>query len=337
MIKFGIIGTNFIVDTFLDVANSCNKFQLTAIYSRNEDTAKKFAEKYNIENIFTNLDDMANSGKIDAVYIASPNSFHCEHSLKFLEKKIAVLCEKPLASNEKEVKLMIKTAKNNNTVFMEAMRLIYNPTYEVIKLNLNLIGKIRGVFTNFCKYSSRFDSYKNGIVENAFKLNLSNGSLMDIGIYPISFVINLFGTPNKIQAEGTLLETGVDGCGSALFKYDDFTAIINHSKIATSDIPSEIVGENGSIIINNISLLENVILKYKHPITKEFIVKGLTSYIPNKDIKNDMYFELETFISQCENIDKIHLDHLNKNSLECIKILDEIRKQIGIIYPSDLK
>lgn len=103
MVRFGIVGTNWITERFLKAALQVEDFQLTAVYSRTEEKAKEFAAKYGVERTFTDLKTMAASGEIDAVYIASPNSLHAEQSILFMKNNVHVLCEKPVASNTKEL------------------------------------------------------------------------------------------------------------------------------------------------------------------------------------------------------------------------------------------
>ncbi|WP_341467137.1 hypothetical protein [Clostridium septicum] len=86
---------------------------------------------------------------------------------------------------------MIKVAKENNVVLMEAMKTTLFPNFKIIKDNLYKIGKVRRYFASFCQYSSRYDKYKSGEILNAFKPELSNGSLMDIGVYCIAPMVNL--------------------------------------------------------------------------------------------------------------------------------------------------
>ena len=122
MIRFGVVGTNWITDAFIRGASLNKGFRLNAVYSRTKERAQQFAGKYLVENIFTDLNEMAESKSIDAVYIASPNSLHKKQSILFLNNQKHVLCEKPLASNCKEVMEMIKVAKNNKVLLMEAMK-----------------------------------------------------------------------------------------------------------------------------------------------------------------------------------------------------------------------
>ena len=325
-LRFGVIGTSKITDWFLEGAQHARAFTLTAVYSRSEETATAFSKKYHVPYIFTNLKDMAESDVIDAVYIASPNALHAEQTILFLNNKKHVLCEKAFASNSIEVIKMIATAKRNQVILMEAMKTTLLPNFNVIKDNLHKIGKIRRYFGSYCQYSSRYDTYKAGIILNAFKLELSNGSLMDLGVYCIHPMINLFGKPNELKANGVMLESGVDGEGSLLFKYDDMEGIAVFSKIANSILPSEIQGEDGNIIIQNINDFERVKIIYKD---------GTEEDISQIHIKDNMYYEIYEFINLVKNKDFKTNAHMLQISKWVMESMDEARKQMGLVFSCD--
>ncbi|MBS4197429.1 Gfo/Idh/MocA family protein [Lederbergia citri] len=327
MIRFGIIGTNWITDELIRSAQHIADFQLTAIYSRTKEKGQEFAAKYGVNAVFTNIDEMAESDKLDAVYIASPNSFHAEQSITFLRHGKHVLCEKPIASNPAEVKKMIQTAKNHNVLLMEALKTTVLPNFKAIQENLHKIGKVRRFFANFSKYSSRYDAYREGNILNAFNPTFSNGSLMDLGIYCVYPLVVLFGEPKKIHANAVMLESGVDGSGSLILQYDNFEAVLTHSKIVNSYIPSEIQGEDGSIIIDEISTPENVEIKYRNGKLEKI---GQPYTVPS------MYYEVEEFINLIKSGTLESKVNSYENSLITAHILSEARKQIGLTYPADL-
>ncbi len=326
-IKFGIIGTGKIVERFLDAALKHEKFELVAMYSRSLEKAEEFGKKYGATEFFDDLNEFAKSKDIDAVYIASPNSLHSHQAILCLENKKHVLCEKPMASNEIEVKAMIDAAKKNNVLLMEAMRLTVLPNFLRVKENLHKIGTVRRYFASYCQYSSRYDKYKEGIILNAFKKELSNGSLMDIGVYCIHPMINLFGMPNKIVSESMLLESGVDGQGSALFSYEGASGVVMYSKISDSKLPLEIQGEEGTIIVDSI-LFKNAKIVYRD---------GKEEIISVKQKENDMYYEVDEFINVINRNETESMKNSYENSLMAIQAMDEIRMQIGLEYPADLK
>ncbi|VEC49170.1 Possible oxidoreductase [Klebsiella aerogenes] len=76
MIRFAVVGTNWITKQFVDAAHETGKYKLTAIYSRSLEQAQAFAKDYPVEHLFTSLDELAQSPDVGRVYIASPNSLH---------------------------------------------------------------------------------------------------------------------------------------------------------------------------------------------------------------------------------------------------------------------
>ncbi|WP_442597912.1 Gfo/Idh/MocA family protein [Neobacillus sp. D3-1R] len=326
MVRFGVVGTNFITDQLLDSVKELTDFSLTAVYSRTEERAKEYAAKYGVNTIFTNLEDMAKSEEIDAVYIASPNSFHASQSILFLQNGKHVLCEKPLASNVHEVEAMQSAARENHVVLMEAMKPTLMPTFKSIQENLHKIGKVRRFFGNYCQYSSRYDSFKRGTVLNAFNPTFSNGALMDLGVYCIYPMVVLFGMPEEIKASAIMLSSGVDGQGSAVFQFKELEAVIQYSKITNSYSPSEIQGEEGSIIIDKISTPEKVEIRYRD---------GRIEPISIPQVHQPMYYEVEEFVNLIKTGQTESKINSFQHSWMTSQICDAIRKQIGLIYPAD--
>ncbi|MBO9131452.1 Gfo/Idh/MocA family oxidoreductase [Bacillus sp. 165] len=326
MINFGVIGTNWITERFIDAAIKVEDFSLTAVYSRTEEKAKEFASKFNVENIFTNLEEMARSEEIEAVYIASPNSLHAQQAILMMEHGKHVICEKPLASNTAEAEEMIRVARKNNVLFMEAMKSTLQPNFLCIKEHLHKIGKVRRYFASYCQYSSRYDSYKQGNVLNAFNPVFSNGALMDIGIYCIYPLVVLFGEPKQVQGMGYMLESGVDGQGSIQLQYEEMDASIMYSKITDSYVPCEIQGENGSIIIDKIHTPERVEIRYRD---------GSVEDISQPQESNTMYYEAKEFVELIKNGKVESAINSYNYSLITAKIMEEARKQIGVVYPAD--
>lgn len=271
---------------------------------------------------------MAVSQEIDAVYIATPNSYHAEQAILFLQNGKHVLCEKPLAVNATEVARMIQAAKDHNALLMEAMKSTLLPNFKVIQDNLHKIGPIRRYFASYCQYSSRYDKYKEGIVLNAFNPEFANGSLMDLGVYCLYPLITLFGEPKEVKATGIMLDSGVDGEGSVILKYDDKDAIVMYSKITNSYLPSEIQGEKGSIMIDKIHTAEKVEIHY---------TDGTVEQLTVDQSHPAMYYEVKEFI-ELINRGKTESDtNSYKNSYTTIQVLDKVRDEIGLVYQSDHK
>lgn len=325
-VRFGVIGTNFIVDKVLEAARLDHRFELTAIYSRTQERADEFAKKHNVPHTFTSLEDMLSSNLIDAVYIASPNSLHASQSILCMQHGKHVFCEKPFASNANEVKTMIAAAEKYNVRLMEAMKPTMTPNFSVIKDNLKEIGTIRKYFSCYCQYSSRYDKLKEGVILNAFDPSLSNGAVMDLGVYTIYPMVVLFGRPKKISATGLKLFTGADGQGSVNFEYEGMDATVMYSKIADSSLPTEIQGEEGTITADRINIINKVTLKKRG---------GEETIISTPNPTHEYYFEVAEFIDLIQKNERESTINSLENSLITIEIIDEIRKQLEIIYPAD--
>ncbi|HBE78331.1 MAG TPA: oxidoreductase [Firmicutes bacterium] len=326
MTRFGVVGTGWITEEFIKAANLDQRFQLTAVHSRNQARASEFAKKYSAEHIFTDLEKMAKSKTVDAVYIASPNCCHARQAILFMNHQKHVLCEKPIASNVKELLAMIEASKANQVTLMEALKTTFLPNFDAIRENLPKIGRIRRIFTSKCQYSSRYDAFKEGKTPNAFDPKLSNGSLMDIGVYCIYPVVALLGKPDSIEANAVFLESGVDGEGNLVLHYPDKEAVIIHSKITDSKLSSEIQGEAGNIIIDKISTPQKIEIHYRN---------GLTEDISREQSEALMSYEVQEILHLIENHQIESPVNSQQLSLAVMEIMDEARKKIGLVFPAD--
>lgn len=334
-IRFGVVGTNNITDWVIAGGRQDERFELTAVCSRTQERAEEFAAKHGIPHIFTSLEEMASSPLIDAVYIATPNYVHAEQSILCMNHGKHVLCEKPFASNAKEVRLMIEAAKKNKVTLMEAMISTLNPNFAIAKERMKDLGTIRRYFASYCQYSSRYDKFKEGIILNAFKPELSNGAVMDIGIYTIYPMVALFGKPQQIEAQGIVLHTGADGQGAVNFQYEGMNATVLYSKIANSALPTEIEGEAGNLLLDKIHITKQV-----DYIPRQVTAQGKEQENHCQSIgapleKSEYYYEIAEFINLIEQGKQESNVNSWENSLTTLEIIDEIRRQLGVHYPAD--
>lgn len=334
-IRFGVIGTNFITDWVIAGAKQDERFELVAVCSRTQERANEFAAKYDIPYTFTSLEEMAASPLIDAVYIATPNYLHASQSILCMKHGKHVLCEKPMASNAYEVKQMIAASRQYGVTLMEAMKPTLTPNFRVLREALPKAGVIRRYFASYCQYSSRYDKFKEGIVLNAFKPELSNGAMMDIGVYTVYPMVVLFGRPNKISASGVVLSTGTDGQGAVNFEYEGMNATVLYSKIANSSLPTEIEGEDGNFMLDKINQINRVTWQAR-PVASS----GKGPLTPVEDIsavtdKDEYYYEIAEFINlvQAGKLESEVNSH--ENSLITIEIIDEVRRQLGVSFLAD--
>ena len=335
MTNFSVIGTSKITDAFIEAARQDPRFNLVAIYSRQQTTAQAFADKHNIEHCFTDLTLLATSKLIDAVYIASPNNFHAQQSIALLESGKHVLCEKPIAINCAELTKMVASAKANNVTFMEAMLVTFLPNYQQIKNHIKALGNIHKYSASFCQLSSRYPAYLRGENPNTFNLSFGNGALMDVGIYPLYLAIDLFGLPTEVIGQSHKLPTGVDGYGDLLLKYDlpdtdsnqaTLQAHISYSKLSNGNNICEIQGENGYLMWQHSSLFNEVSLHLND---------GSCQTLTLAQTDNRMTYELSHFIDLIESGHSESSVNSWQLSQQVLSVIEQARKQQGIIYPAD--
>ena len=327
MVRFGIIGTNWITERFIDAAMETERFALTAVCSRTEEKGRAFGVKYGSPTVYTDVSAMASSPEIDAVYIASPNSLHMEQAIICMDQGKHVLCEKPMASNATETRKMIEAARRNNVLLMEAMKSTLMPNFRVVQNNLYKLGQVRRYFASYCQYSSRYDAFKQGTVLNAFNPKFSNGALMDLGTYCIYPMVTLFGKPKQIKANGILLSSGADGEGSIIMNYGEMDAAVMYSKIADSYLPAEIQGENGTLVIERINQPYDVKIIYRD---------GTIEDLRQPQMQESMFYEAREFIDLIETGLRESSVNSLTHSLLVAEIMEEARRQIGVRFPADL-
>ena len=325
MIKFAVIGTNWITQKFVQAAHESQSMQLAAVYSRNLESAAQFAQEFGVETTYDSLDALANDSAVEAVYIASPNSLHCEQSILMMEHGKHVICEKPVASNIDEATRMFEVAEKNGVVLFEAYKSQFLPNFKQVQLGLEKIGKVHKAHINYCQYSSRYQKYLNGENPNTFNPAFSNGSLVDIGFYCVAATVALFGEPENAQASAKLLESGVDAHGCAIFQYPEFDVTLAHSKVSDSYAPSEIQGELGAIIIDHIAECTDVKIRFRD---------GKVENLTQVQSENSMSYEAQAFAS-CIAGDHTTQAQAQQRALTVAKLITEMRQQIGVVYPAD--
>lgn len=324
MIKLAIIGTNWISKQFVEAAIATEDYQLTAVYSRQLEQAQRFGTPFQAARFYDDLQQLASDPHVDAVYIASPNVLHAEQAIQMMSAGKHVICEKPIASHYQLAQKMFQVAEQNNVVLFEAFTAAYTPNFQVVKEQLASIAPVRNALISYCQYSSRYQKYLDGENPNTFNPQFSNGSIMDIGFYCIASAVALFGEPKSVQASAQLLPSGVDGAGSVILGYEGFVVTVLHSKISQSFIPSEIQGEKGSLLIPMISVGQGVEKK---------TLDGKAQDLTVKQVDNHMFYEAQAFAKQ---VAEGKMDsEATLRSLIVAKVITEVRRQTGVIFPAD--
>jgi len=319
--NWAILGCGHIAEKFVLELKKLPNAKLYGAASRSLNNAQNFANQFGFEKAFGSYQEMVKDPKVDIVYIATPHTFHLEHTLLCLNHKKAVLCEKAFAINSKEVKQMIASSKENNAFLMEAFWVIFKPKFkkvaELIK-NENL-GKL-----NFVKSDFHFKASYNP-QSRLYNIDLGGGSLLDIGIYPVFTALMFLGIPNNVMAMPHFGPTGSEESISMLFSYKNgANAVLTSSFNSSFKNETELCFENGIIKYNRVS--NEPIILIKDSLKKE---------ITFETCQNSGYKYEASHVMDCLDKNLIESPVLtNQVSLNLIGILDEVRKKAGIVFPN---
>lgn len=326
MIRFAVVGTNFVTERFLLEAGGNPLFRLVSVHSRDPRRAAAFAHAHGAERFCSDTDVLAADDGVDAVYLAVPNSCHADLAVKFLSHGKAVLCEKPFASNVREAERMIRAAQTHGQLLMEAYMTRFLPVYETLSQAIRDIGAIRSASVTFAKRSSRYDAYRRGEPVRTFSAQYANGAMMDLGVYAVHPYVDWFGMPQDVFAEGTIGPDGVDLSSDATLIYPGFSAEIHVSKTEDRPFFCEIRGEKGTILTDRIS--EPTFVKICMP-------DGRTEDRTPPQPLPVMRYEADEFLALLQ----AGATSSKKLPLSCswnaMAVLDAVRSRLGVRYPAD--
>ena len=259
-LRLGTIGTSGITEQFIEAAINSGKYSLEAVYSRTQDRALLFKEKFKALKAYTDWEVFLNDPEIDVIYIASPNSLHFEQAKQVLIHQKHAIVEKPIVTSLPHLDRLIDLARQNNKVLVEAARHLYEPNFMTISKWIKNLPRVYGASLTYSKYSSRYDEVLKGGEPAIFSPNFDGGSVNDLGIYVVYAAIHWFGKPLSVHAFTQKVETGVDGKGMALLRYPDFDVTLNFGKINTSLHSTEIYGPDQTLILDGVTGLSEATL-----------------------------------------------------------------------------
>ena len=319
-IRWGIIGAGKIATKFAKDLSTVPNAKLYAIASRNLEKAKDFGVEFNADVAYGNYKELSLDPKVDAVYIATPHSFHKEHTLLCLNQGIPVLCEKPFAMDLHEVEEMIQLSKEKNTLLMEAMWTIFLPhfRYALDLIEQKYFGKLIKLEADF-GFKPKYDE-----TSRLFDKSVGGGSLLDIGIYPIFAALSSLGKPDSIEAEAEFFPTGADSECKMIFNYSDAVAILRSTLKEETKTEAVFHCKEGIIKING---------RFHEPSTVTIIDKNENEELKIFDYKTIGYsYEAEHF-NQLIRVGKTESDVMTfEKSKKLISTLDLVRKHIDLVY-----
>lgn len=326
-IRWAILGCGKIARKFAADLKLVKDAELIAVGAREQATADAFAKDFPAKYKHNSYEALVQNPEVDVIYVATPHGLHHEHVMLCLKHKKAVLCEKAFALNHRQAKEMVAFAKAQNTFLMEAFWTRFLPHYLILKnlLQQGKVGNIKYVHAEFGFIPTP------PVAPRIYDPALGGGSLLDIGIYPVFFALDVLGKPNEIEATMTRASTGVDEQCSIQFKYNS-GAIAQLFSSFTSNLQTgaDIGGDKGRLRMTH---------RFHGPTTSLEFYPGNTDtreVIPFDKAQGNGYEYEAMHVREClqNGLTESPVLTLEKTLL-LMETLDAIRQKAGIHYPVD--
>ena len=338
MLKVGTVGTSWITEQFIEATQLLNEhYQVTGVYSRSVEKAKALAEKYQIEFYCDELNHLLYDPEIQVIYIATPNAHHYEVAKRAIRTGKHLIVEKPMFASLDEWREIHELAQEQGVLVFEAVVHTHNQNYKRLKQLVQYkLEQAKQPFlgANFSigQYSSRYPDYVNAmaageVAPNVFNLAMAGGTLMDIGVYPLYVIVDLFGIPKQVKYSAITGPNKVDLMGTMILNYKEFQVSLFVSKAVHSMQPSELYFDNETIVIEGITRIDRVYLVNHHGQSAKVI-----DYVP----KNPMLAELTDFAEVLENPtdsqQQQRYQYWTQLSWQVAQVMDSLRQSAGLDF-----
>lgn len=322
--RWGILASGGIAQAFARDLSYFNHHIVAAVGSRSQESADSFAAEFPGCIAYASYEALVADPTLDAIYVASPHPYHVSNTVLALNAGKPVLCEKPFTINAAEARQMKAAADANGVALMEAMWARFLPHMHKVReiLASGILGDIWAVEAD---HGQRLSDYAN---PRHWEPSLGGGALLDLGIYPISFAHMVLGVPDKITSSATFTDKGVDASSTVIFDYKSGAqAILTSNMMVSTPCRATICGTLGKIEIDR---------TFYNPTSMRVIMHdGTTTEYP-KEYKGhglrDQALEFEKVVRSGAKSSAILTPD---ESILIMESLDEVRKQIGLIYPSE--
>lgn len=299
-----------------------NGRRLYAVGNRTHEKAVAFAEKYGIEKVYDDFNDMFTDPDIDIIYITTPHNTHIDFMKKAIENKKHILVEKSITLNSDELSEAVELAKKNGVVIGEAMTIYHMPIFKELKkiLDSDELGRVNLITANF-------GSFKPYDMNNRFfNRNLAGGAMLDIGVYALSFVRYFFdSSPNDTLSQVKYAPTGVDEQSGLLLMNDEGQmASVMLSLHSKQPKRAMISCERGYIEI------------MEYPRAWEAKItdaeSGESRLVKAGKNEDALWYEIEDMEKSVSGEDRMHLDYTE----DVMYLMTSFRQEWNMKYPEEM-
>ena len=337
-VRWGILGTGYIANLFAEGLSVAEDAELVAVGSRHQRTADVFGDRWGVPHRHASYEALVHDPDVDVIYIGTPHPYHYEHTLLCLQAGKHVLIEKPFAMNVRQASAMIDLARSRGLFLMEAMWTRFLPAMVQVRewIAAGEIGDVQLVRANLSFMA------EHNLASRLFAPELGGGSLLDVGIYPVSFAHMILGTPQSVHSTAALGQTGTDDRSAYMFGYaGGKTALLSSAVQLGVPVEADIIGTQGYIKIHEPWINPRVVTLARPAapgVQSRLIFEGnvydtRTVHLPTTG--NGYNYEAIA-VGECIRAGQHESSVMPLDeSLAIMHVLDTLRAQWGLAYPNE--
>lgn len=320
-IRWGVLSTGHIAGVFAADLKLLPDHQLTAVASRTQAKADEFAAEHGATSAYPSYEALVADPDVDIVYIATPHSEHHANARLALEAGKHVLCEKAMTVNAAECADLMDLAKSKGLFLMEAMWMRTNPLIHKMAelIRDGVIGPVTALSAELGFPVPKDQNHR------LRDINLAGGALLDMGVYPLTFAWEVFGPADTIAAHG-IIGGGVDTTVGITLGYQN--AIASLATSIESNMPARgvVMGSEGWIYLDGFHAAQKFTI-YRY---------GRDDEIVSMPWPGQGYTYEAEEAARCVRAGLLESPMVPmSDTLEIMKQMDEIRRQIGMVYPRE--
>ncbi|MDO5702229.1 MAG: Gfo/Idh/MocA family oxidoreductase [Lachnospiraceae bacterium] len=321
-LNWAVLGTGVIANEMAVALQKMGK-KLYSVANRTHDKAVTFAEKYGVEVVYDDMEDVFSDENVDIIYITTPHNTHYKFMKKALNAGKHIFVEKSITLNSRELDEMVELADKNNLIIGEAMTIWHMPLYKKLWniVNSGELGKVQMITINF-------GSFKEYNMNNRFfNMNLAGGAMLDIGVYALSIVRSFMSEqPENIVSQWRPSPAGSDEQGTVLLmNANGEMATVALSMHSRQPKRAMISCEKGYIEIMEFPRADKAVIVDAESGERREISEGVTA--------DALYYEMLDMEDAVKtgNIDVLKLPYTK----DVMDIMTKLRKEWGMRYPGE--
>ena len=322
-VRWGILATGRIARAFAGELALVPDARIAAVASRRRETAEDFARTYGATSAYGSYEQLVADPEVDVVYVATPHALHKDNVLMAFAAGKPVLCEKALTLNARDAEELVRVARDKQLFFMEAMWMRCNPVIRRLRqlASSGVFGRIHQVRADLGFFVDRPET------DRLLAPELGGGTLLDMGIYPLTFAWLFLGEPAQVQAVAAMAPSGIDlNLAVSLGYSSGAVASVSSTMTAWSPRTASVATDRGRIDLTE---------SFHQPTSATWTAAGETDQIRERTLGAGLANEAAEVVRCLRNGETesplVPLDE----TVGVMRMMDTIRERIGLVYDAD--